>query len=284
MSEASPTPVAMTPNLAALLDRAAAGRGRLVMLTGAGISAESGIPTFRGKEGFWTVGSRVYRPQELATFAMFSRDPGTVWPWYLWRRARCRAAEPNAAHRALVALEAAVPDRFVLVTQNVDGLHRRAGQSAARTWEIHGNIDTMRCAAECGAPRVPVPPLFDVWDTDGLALEPAHREALRCGRCGAWQRPHVLWFDEMYDEERYRYQSSIAAVSGADLLLVVGTAGMTTLPSLMARQAARSGVPIVDVNPDDNPFAELAQQTRGVAVRGTAGANVPGIAARLAMA
>ena len=123
--------------LSTLLDDARAGSGPLVFLTGAGISAESGIPTFRGPEGYWTVGSREYRPEELATYEAFTRMPDEVWAWYLYRRGVCRAARPNPAHLALVELERALGDRFLLVTQNVDGLHLRAGHSAERVLQIH---------------------------------------------------------------------------------------------------------------------------------------------------
>ena len=130
-----------------------------MVLTGAGISAESGIPTFRGPEGYWRVGSRNYRPMELATREAFERMPEEVWRWYLYRRAVCRAAAPNPAHRALVDAERRLGDRFLLVTQNVDGLHRRAGSDPARTFEIHGNIDLWRCADDCadGARPAPIP-------------------------------------------------------------------------------------------------------------------------------
>src|SRR6185503_4423173 len=108
--------------------RAALARsGAVVALTGAGVSAESGIPTFRGKEGYWTIGAREYHPQELATHAAFEEMPWSVWAWYLYRRGVCMRAQPNAAHAALVRLATRLPDRFALVTQNVDGLHRRAG-------------------------------------------------------------------------------------------------------------------------------------------------------------
>ncbi|HVV49677.1 MAG TPA: Sir2 family NAD-dependent protein deacetylase, partial [Polyangia bacterium] len=103
------------------------GGGPIVFLTGAGISAESGIPTFRGAEGYWRVGSRNYQPTEMAAAAAFARMPEEVWRWYLYRRGVCRAAAPNDAHRALVALERRLGARFLLVTQNVDGLHLRAG-------------------------------------------------------------------------------------------------------------------------------------------------------------
>lgn len=259
----------MDEQLAALLDGAAAGVGRIVVLTGAGISAESGIPTFRGEEGYWTVGSKVYQPQEMATHAMFARCPEVVWPWYLSRRSICRAAEPNSGHRAVVELERAFGGRFALVTQNVDGLHLRAGSSLERTWQIHGNIDFMRCSRECGS-LTEVPDGVEDWTL------------LRCPACGAPARPHVLWFDECYDEARYRFESSLNAAADANLLLVVGTAGATNLPNQMAGLALQTGAAFVDVNPDDNVFAQAARRyPRGFAARAKSGDALPGIVRRL---
>src|SRR5919205_1139494 len=134
----------MEERLATLLDEVRRARGRVIALTGAGISAESGIPTFRGKEGYWVVGPKNYMPLE-----MFERSPEEVWRWYLYRFGVCRGAQPNAGHRALVALERALGDRFHLVTQNIDGLHLRAGATPARTSCIHGDAAFVRCADGC---------------------------------------------------------------------------------------------------------------------------------------
>ncbi len=270
----------MHDHLAIILDTAAVGEGRIVVLTGAGISAESGIPTFRGEEGYWVANSRHYRPQELATLAAFENDPEVVWPWYLFRRSTCRSAHPNPGHLALVQLEEAFGDRFVLVTQNVDGLHLRAGNSLERTYQIHGNIDYMRCSKECSGALIEVPEGLEPWNR-GDRLEDAHRELLRCPACGALTRPHVLWFDECYDEARYRFQSSLASVLDAELLLVIGTAGATNLPTQMARLAAQRSVPIIDINPADNPFAELARSTEGWAAVGASGDELPPMVERL---
>ena len=255
-----------------MLDRAvalasAAAPGRVVALTGAGISAESGIPTFRGKEGYWTVGSRVYRPMELATHAAFTELPDEVWRWYLHRRAVCRAAEPNLAHHALVAIERGIGDRFDLVTQNVDGLHRRAGHADARMHEIHGNLDLARCAAECTPARFPI--------ADG---PPA------CPRCRGPGRPHVLWFDEAYDEERYHLDTVRALAARANLLVVVGTSAQTNLPWQVVHLAARAGAAIIDVNVEDNPFAEIAVESGGAAVRAPATEVLPRLAEAMAAA
>src|SRR5690606_22169563 len=166
--------------------------GNVVVLTGAGVSAESGIPTFRGKEGYWTVGSREYHPQELATHEAFIRMPWDVWAWYLYRRGVCRAAQPNAAHHALAPRARAAGDRFALITQNVDGLHPRAGSPRERTYPIHGDINLMRCAQDCCLDRWPIPDEVPALGK-GEPVADAHKGLLRCPRCGGMARPHVLW-------------------------------------------------------------------------------------------
>lgn len=263
------------------LKRAASGDGLLLFLTGAGISAESGVPTFRGKEGYWTVGSRNYHPQELATREAFGHMPEEVWRWYLYRRTVCRRAAPNAGHLALVHLEERFGDRFALVTQNVDGLHLRAGNSRERTFEIHGNIDFLRWPAPEGPNIAPIPEAIGERSI-GDPLRDEDR-ALLCGPGGEPGRPHVLWFDEFYDEARFRAQSSVAAAARADLLVVVGTAGATNLPLQIAAVAARRKIPILDVNLDpDNPFAQAsALVPGGASIQGPAALVLPAIARRL---
>jgi NAD-dependent deacetylase len=235
--------------------------GHFLFLTGAGVSAESGIPTFRGPEGFWTVGSSVYRPEELATLRTFMRDPELVWPWYLWRRQACRDASPNAAHDAFVSIEHTLGSRSTLVTQNVDGLHLRAGNSKDRTFEIHGNIDFYRCSNDCGQFKKTMP------DLPGVSRDAVFREewgdALECSACRSWMRPHVLWFDETYDERRYRLHSTIQAGSEADVLIVAGTTGATSLPAHLLQMAIDKDIPIIDINPNENPFSVAAKRTAG---------------------
>jgi NAD-dependent deacetylase len=268
------------PRLARILAEVKASRGRVLALTGAGISAESGIPTFRGKEGYWVVGSRNYMPQEMATREMFERNPREVWRWYLYRFGVCRRVEPNQGHRALVDLDRGLGERYHLVTQNIDGLHLRAGSTRERTYCIHGDAAFVRCAAECTADLFPMP---EMGERDGeTPLTDADRSRLSCPRCGGWLRPHVLWFDEYYDEHWYRMQSALRAADRADLLLVVGTSGATNLPSQIGDIAWRRGIAMVDVNPEDNPFAERARSmARGFPVRGGAGERLPEIVAAL---
>jgi NAD-dependent deacetylase len=272
----------LSRDVAALLDRARALDGLTVFLTGAGVSAESGIPTFRGPEGYWRIGSKNYHPMELATFEAYSAMPDDVWAWYLYRRGVCRAAEPNAAHRAIAALEDALGDRFVLITQNVDGLHLRAGNTLARTHQIHGNIDFMRCGKDCTPAREPIPDGVDVAWERGRALGDAERALLACPVCGGRARPHVLWFDECYDEDHFRFESSLDAAARASLLVVVGTTGQTNLPMHVGALVTRRGAPMIVVNPEPSPFTEMAARNpNGAFLEGTAGAFVPLVTAAI---
>jgi len=251
--------------------------GSLTVLTGAGISAESGIPTFRGPEGYWTIGSTHHQPTEMATNAMFRRHPEAVWSWYLHRLGVCRAASPNAGHRAVVALEQTFGDAFRLITQNVDGLHTRAGSSLERTHAIHGNLELVRCAAACSDELLPFPDHVHPV-AKGEPVPQATFDTLVCPRCGARQRPHVLWFDETYDETWFRWNSSLSTAETTDLLITVGTSGATNLPTQVVWTAARHGAAIVDVNPTDNPFADLARRVpRGWALPGAAGEVLPAL-------
>jgi len=255
-------------------------RGRLVVLTGAGISAESGVPTFRGPEGYWTVGSVNYRPEQMATHGMFSSHPEEVWQWYLYRIGICRAAGPNPGHEAVARMEQLLGDRFRLLTQNVDGIHLRAGNTAERTYQIHGNIETVRCGASCSPRTFPLPGGIATKQKDEPLTE-TDRRALECPSCGAWVRPHVLWFDECYDEEYFRFESSTRAASEADLLLVVGTSGATNLPMQVGQIVASRGALIIDVNPDPNPFSRMAERGGGFFLQGPAGEVLPELASVL---
>lgn len=271
-----PLPSETLERLEHLLERFPARSGRVAVLSGAGISAESGIPTFRGPEGYWRVGSREYRPEEMATHAMFLRDPWEVWSWYLYRRTVCARAEPNSGHAGVAAMERALGDRFRLITQNVDGLHLRAGNSPERTFQIHGNLHYTRCGRPCSTELRPLPQ--DVLPKE--RNEPVREEEKRlliCPDCGSIGRPHVLWFDECYDEPLFRAESAVRWASGAHLLLVVGTAGATTLPMRVGGIFFhRKEAIFLDVNPDPNPFSRMAEaHPSGLAMSGKSGEVIP---------
>ncbi|MDP9424772.1 MAG: NAD-dependent deacylase [Actinomycetota bacterium] len=224
------------------------GARRVTVLTGSGVSAESGVPTFRDAQtGLWAR----YEPQELATPEAFERDPRLVWEWYQWRRDLVRQAEPNPGHRALVELERRVPT-FSLATQNVDGLHRRAGSE--NVLELHGNIMRSKCSvegveAETRTGDESVPPL--------------------CPGCGAFLRPDVVWFGEALPEDVFAAASE--AARNCDVFLSVGTSSLVYPAASLPSEAARSGAVLVEVNPDDTPLTPHADY----ALRGRAGEVLP---------
>jgi NAD-dependent deacetylase len=169
----------------------------------------------------------------------------------------CRRAAPNGGHLALVEMERLLGDRFALITQNVDGLHLRAGNSPERTYHIHGNVFFMRCAAPCTAEVFPLPEGLPGKHRDEPLTE-TEKQRLRCPACRGWARPHVLWFDETYNETHFKLESSLAAAARTDLLIVVGTAGATNLPNQVAWVVKQRGGAIVDVNIERNVFSDLA--------------------------
>ncbi|HJT89665.1 MAG TPA: NAD-dependent deacylase [Bryobacteraceae bacterium] len=203
----------------------------VAVLTGAGISAESGIPTFRGAGGLW----KTYRAQDLATPEAFARDPRLVWEWYDWRRGMIAQAAPNPAHHALVRLEAAKP-RFTLITQNVDGLHERAGSS--RVLKLHGDIWRMRCTV-CGANwpdlRASLPKL------------PPH-----CA-CGGIARPGVVWFGEALPEGIM--QEAEHAAESAEVFLVIGTSAVVYPAAGLVPHAKTNGAAVIEINLEATAFS-----------------------------
>jgi len=251
---------------------------QVTVLTGAGISAESGIPTFRGPEGYWTIGSKVYMPQELATMDMFLQYPDEIWRWYLYRLGVCLHAEPNAGHRALAEMENKLGDRFALITQNIDNLHIRAGNSLDRTYQIHGNINYTRCGHACTRQLHPLPDSLKT-RRNGPELTDDEIHLLHCPDCGEWLRPHVLWFDEYYDEEYFRFESCMELARQTELLLITGTSGATTLPNHITTTVHSNGGTIIDINIEENPFSSVARDSSGgMFIKASAAEILPGLA------
>jgi NAD-dependent deacetylase len=225
---------------------------RVVALSGAGISAESGVPTFReAQRGLWAQ----YDPAELATPEGFARNPQRVWDWYVMRRQLIAQVEPNAGHRALAAWAQRRPG-LVVVTQNVDGLHQRAGSDAVI--ELHGNILRTRCSAE-GV-------LVDEWrEVPG--------EVPRCGQCAAYLRPDVVWFGEMLPPNAFARAER--AVAAADLVLSIGTSSLVQPAAQLPYRALQAGIPVVEINPEATPLTPAAS----FSLRGAAGQILPALLA-----
>jgi len=250
----------------------------ITVLTGAGISAESGIPTFRGPEGYWRVGSKEYRPEEMATQAMFLKDPWEVWSWYLYRRTICSKAVPNQGHIAIAAMASSLGNRFRLITQNVDGLHLRAGNTGEKTYQIHGNIHYMRCAQSCCRQTFPIPSQIEGKGKNEVVNE-AEKKMLVCPQCAGPARPHVLWFDEYYNEHFFCAESAVQWARETELLLVIGTSGATSLPIQIGEVIFRKpNAVLIDVNPQPNPFRQMAEaHPNGIVFQGNSGEVIPRI-------
>jgi NAD-dependent deacetylase len=234
--------------------RLLAGARAVAVLTGAGMSAESGVPTFRGTDGLW----RNFRAEDLATPQAFDRDPARVWEWYRWRRRGMASAEPNAGHLALVRMEARFP-RFTVITQNVDGLHARAGTRSLV--ELHGNIWRDRCSRA---------PEHRVVHRAG-AGEPVASEPVPHCHCGARLRPDVVWFGEGLDPDLL--EAAIDAASTADLVLVVGTSSVVYPAAALPSMAHRAGARVVEINTGETPLSGEMD----IVLRGPAGEVLPAL-------
>jgi NAD-dependent deacetylase len=219
----------------ALRERARAAE-RVVVFSGAGVSRESGLDTFRGAGGLW----ERMRPEELATPEAFRLDPGKVWRWYVWRYETAWKAAPNPAHHALARLESLFPS-YMLVTQNVDTLHQRAGSRGVV--ELHGSLAKARCE-RCGRER-------DM----GEAVAESREEPPVCG-CGGRFRPGVVWFGENLPREALARASDAAA--SCDLFLTVGTSATVYPAAGLIEVAHRAGAALVEVNPEPTPFSHVA--------------------------
>lgn len=225
------------------------GAPRVVAFTGAGISVESGIPTFRGPDGLW----RKFRAEDLATPAAFARDPKLVWEWYDWRRQNKAKAQPNAGHRALARLEARRPG-FELITQNIDGLHDRAG--SRRIHKLHGDIWLVRCVG-CGAERQDL-------------RAPLPEIPPRC-ECGGLLRPGVVWFGEPLDA--VVWTGAELASTAADVFIVIGTSAVVHPAAGLIDAAKMAGAKLVEINPDETPYSAMIDYV----LRGRAGEILPSL-------
>lgn len=250
-------------------------RTKLVFLTGAGLSAESGLPTFRGGDGYWTIGSENYTPQEIATEAFWEHQPWEVWKWSQRFTHAVLAGQPNVGHEAIARISKHLGDRCVVITQNADGYHQAAGTQ--NVLEIHGNALQVRCSESCEYPPVLLPIPASV---SGEAVVDLANPDMRCPKCKHFLRPHALFFDETYNDELYNLRASLNATRQTGLLVIVGTAGVTSLPQEIVETAWERGSFIVDINPERDLFAEKADE-RGVHLPYKAGEVLPKLAALL---
>jgi NAD-dependent deacetylase len=221
---------------------------RVVAFTGAGISAESGVPTFRGADGIW----KKMRPEELASMNGFMKNPALVWEWYAHRKQIIGNVQPNAGHAALARMEKVFP-HVAVITQNIDNLHRRAGSS--NVMELHGNIERNYCM-QCGRTYAGL----DVPLKDGVPT---------CTRCAGLIRPDVVWFGEMLPEEEW--ENSVRATASADLFLSIGTSAVVYPAASLPLMAKQQGAFLVEVNPEPTPLTERADEY----LRGPAGMVIP---------
>ncbi len=228
---------------------------RIVALTGAGVSAESGIPTFRDAQtGLWAQ----YDPTELATPEAFARNPKLVCDWYVWRRELCADKQPNLGHSALAEFEKLFPG-FVLVTQNIDGLHQCAG--SREVIELHGNLARDKCSRE-----------NIVMSRDDQHMR---NGLFTCARCGAYLRPDVVWFGESLPSDAL--ERAIRAAMQCDVLLTIGTSALVEPAASLPRIAKRAKAFVVEINPDETPVSSLAN----VVVREKSGVALPALFAEI---
>lgn len=211
------------------------GTSKLVALTGAGVSQESGLRTFRDAQtGLWAQ----YRPEELASLEAFQRDPKLIWDWYEWRREAVKGVRPNPGHYALAEMEKRVAG-FTLITQNVDGLHRMAGNQ--KVLELHGNIQRVRCA-DCHT-------VADNWDDDTGSVP-------RCKECSGLLRPDVVWFGEALPRDQL--EEAVEAARSCEVFLSIGTSGLVQPAASLAFAAHNRGATVIEINAEPTPLTSKA--------------------------
>ncbi len=219
-----------------------------VVLTGAGVSQESGLRTFRDAQaGLWAQ----YRPEDLASPEAFRRDPKLVWDWYAWRREAVKSVRPNRGHYALVAIAKHVP-KFTLITQNVDGLHRMAGNQDVL--ELHGNIQRVRCA-DCYT-------FAGSWDEESESVP-------RCRKCGGLLRPDVVWFGEALPRDQL--EAAVEAARACDVFFSIGTSGVVQPAASLAFAAHNRGAAVIEINAEPTLLTSKADYV----LRGRSGEILP---------
>ncbi len=225
---------------------------RSAALTGAGVSQESGLRTFRDAQtGLWAQ----YKPEELASPEAFRRDPKLIWDWYAWRREAVKAVRPNPGHYALATMEKRIPE-FTLITQNVDGLHRMAGNQ--NVLELHGNIQRVRCA-DCHT-------FAEIWDDDTKSVP-------RCKVCHGLLRPDVVWFGEALPRDQL--EAALEAARSCDIFFSIGTSGVVQPAASLAFAAHNRGAVVVEVNAEPTPLTSKADYF----LQGKSGEILPGLVA-----
>jgi NAD-dependent deacetylase len=226
------------------------GAPKLVALTGAGVSQESGLRTFRDAQtGLWAQ----YKPEDLASPEAFRRDPKLVWDWYAWRRETVKTVRPNPGHYALVEIEKRVPG-FTLITQNVDGLHGMAGSK--NILELHGNIQRVRCA-DCYT-------FTETWDDDSESVP-------RCRQCGGLLRPDVVWFGEALPRDQL--EAAVEAARSCEVFFSIGTSGVVQPAASLAFAAHNRGALVVEINAEPTPLTPKANY----AIHGRSGEILPAL-------
>lgn len=222
----------------------------VVAFSGAGISSESGVPTFRGTDGIWSK----FKPEELANFDAFMSNPELVWEWYRHRKEIISRVQPNAAHRALARMEQ-IYRRFAVITQNIDNLHQRAGSRTVH--ELHGNIERNYCTG-CGK----------YYSNDFIL---AQERAPRCPSCNGLIRPDVVWFGELLPEDAWK--ASVAAAETAQVFFVIGTSAVVYPAASLPSIAKRSGAYVVEINIETTEFSMKADEV----LLGKAGEVLPAL-------
>lgn len=223
---------------------------RVAVLTGAGISAESGVPTFRGDEGIW----KKFKPEELARFDAFMANPELVWEWYKMRKRVIESIQPNPGHFALAEMEKLFAE-FSIATQNIDNLHRRAGSRTV--FELHGNIERNYCLG-CGKTYSNA----DIFSREG---------APRCDRCRGLIRPDVVWFGEMLPEGEW--DNADLAARSADVYMVIGTSAIVYPAASLPDIAKNAGAFLVEINPEETPLTQSAD----LFIKGKSGEILPAL-------